>query len=264
MSKPDTWMPLYVGDYMADTMHLNTEQHGAYLLLLLTAWNRGGYLPGDEAQLALICRADKKSWARIRGAVMPFFDVVDHQIVQRRLLVEYEKATHNQAKQQANGRKGGRPIKTQNKPMGFDSDSPPGKPNETPSPSPNTKSTSTPAQDKPARFDPLSIQLPECVSASKWGEWLGYRRSRRLPTAEVTARKQLEFLTQCHARGQPPDAVIDASIANGWQGLFELKGNGNGKNGSSRADRISATIAELTGANRHPSAVIDGTSERVD
>jgi len=41
-------------------------------------------------------------------------------------------------------------------------------------------------------------------------------------------------------------------------------GGGNGKNGSSRADRVSATIAELTGANRYPSSVIEGTADRVD
>lgn len=263
MSKPDTWMPLYIGDYMADTMHLSTEQHGAYLLLLLTAWNRAGRLPNDEAQLSLICRADKRSWARIRSAVMPFFTIDGESIVQSRLLAEYEKATKNHEKQQANGRKGGRPQGTQNKPTGFNSDTPMGKPNETPSPSPNTKSKAKPAQDKPAPFNPLLIPLPECVSVSKWAEWLGYRRSRRLQTPEATATKQLEFLMQCHARGQPPDAVIDASITNGWQGLFELKGGGNGKNGSSRADRVSATIRELTGADRNPSRVIEGTAKLV-
>lgn len=140
MSKPDTWMPLYIGDYMADTMHLNTEQHGAYLLLLLTAWNRGGRLPDDETQLALICRADKKAWGRIRDVVLPFFEKTDGALVQRRLMAEYEKAVKNNTAQKANGLKGGRPKKTQTgteqKPTGFDSDTPPGKPTETPSPSP--------------------------------------------------------------------------------------------------------------------------------
>ena len=122
-----------------------------------------------------------------------------------------------------------------------------------------------PSPDKPARFDPVAMPLPACLHPTDWSAWISYRRARKLTTAEPTMLKQLQFLTECNARGQPPAAIINASITNGWQGLFEQKAGGsNGKNGSSRADRISATIAELTGANRHPAAAIDGIATRLD
>jgi uncharacterized protein YdaU (DUF1376 family) len=42
------WFPLFVPDYLGDTRDLTAEQHGCYLLLLMTAWQRpDNALPND-------------------------------------------------------------------------------------------------------------------------------------------------------------------------------------------------------------------------
>ena len=62
MADTDIWMPLYVDDYIADTRHLSTAEHGAYFLLILHAWRRGGALPGDPERLRRIAGMSAKEW----------------------------------------------------------------------------------------------------------------------------------------------------------------------------------------------------------
>lgn len=85
-------MPLYVADYLGDTQHLSTEQHGAYLLLLMAMWRSGGRLPNDVTKLSRIVRLSPARWARIADDVMAFFDVSGGDVTQGRLASEIEKA----------------------------------------------------------------------------------------------------------------------------------------------------------------------------
>lgn len=53
MKRP--WMPFYVTDYLIDTRDLSAEQHGVYILLLMTAWSRpDGRLPDDHKWLRAV------------------------------------------------------------------------------------------------------------------------------------------------------------------------------------------------------------------
>jgi len=71
-------MPVYIGDYLADTMHLSTEQHGAYLLLLFHLWRRG-ILQDDDAVLAQITGLPISAWTISRTVLAEFFEIRDGQ-----------------------------------------------------------------------------------------------------------------------------------------------------------------------------------------
>jgi hypothetical protein len=67
-------MPVFIGDYLADTMHLSTEQHGAYLLLLFHLWRRG-ILHDDDVVLAQITGLTKSAWSSARPVLAEFFEI---------------------------------------------------------------------------------------------------------------------------------------------------------------------------------------------
>jgi uncharacterized protein YdaU (DUF1376 family) len=77
MAKTNIWMPFYIGDYLADTTGLSTEQHGAYLLLIFAYWTNRGPLPDDDDELAQITRLDKKTWIKHRPRLAKFFQITN-------------------------------------------------------------------------------------------------------------------------------------------------------------------------------------------
>jgi len=70
MSRP--WMPLYIGDYLKDTGHLTTLQHGAYLLLIMHYWQHGG-LPESASGKARVTRLSGRQWSSNCQALAKLF-----------------------------------------------------------------------------------------------------------------------------------------------------------------------------------------------
>lgn len=101
MNRP--WMPLYVGDYLGDTGHLTTTQHGAYLLLMMHYW-RKGELPDDDRQLSKIAKLPLKTWTEYRSTLQDFFhDGWKH----KRIDAELERMMRVSAQRAIAGQKGG-------------------------------------------------------------------------------------------------------------------------------------------------------------
>jgi len=73
--KVDTWMPLYVADLVADTLHLSRSDLGSYMLLLCAYWRNKGPLSDDDNFLRNICRATQSEWPATRSALAPFFQI---------------------------------------------------------------------------------------------------------------------------------------------------------------------------------------------
>ena len=88
------WMPMYWADYLADTTHLTTEQHGAYFLLIGTYWRQGRPLPSDDKKLARIARLPHADWMKVREEICEFFTEKNGFLHHKRIDQELKKAKH--------------------------------------------------------------------------------------------------------------------------------------------------------------------------
>ncbi len=116
------FMQMYVSDYLGDTMHLTTEQHGAYLLLLMTMWNADGKLPDDDRKLATITRMSMKKWKVNRVDMAAFFIVENGQWENERMNEELQKVESKSQLRASAGAKGGRAKALKYKEVGLAND----------------------------------------------------------------------------------------------------------------------------------------------
>lgn len=106
-AKPDTWMPMFWGDYARDTAHLNDALHGAYLMLIKHCWCSGKPLPDDDVVLWRIACCDSiAAWKKKRPIIAPFFDIRDGYWHHKRVDLELARAIANVEKRARAGQKG--------------------------------------------------------------------------------------------------------------------------------------------------------------
>lgn len=98
-----------------------------------------------------------------------------------------------------------------------------------------------PKSPRAVSFDASAVQLPDWLSAEIWSSWVAYRRDLKKPIkSQQTVTQAINLLDRCRLNGYSPEEIINQSIANGWQGLFEPKG---AKQPSRAPSRVSENFA---------------------
>lgn len=237
------YMQLYIADYLADTMHLSAEEHGAYLLLMFNYWQTGKPIPKNR--LAKIARLTNERWADVEPSLQEFFcdngEEWVHLRIEEDLASVREKLTKKSAagKASVQARRSRKEADVQTKQernltgvqtdveVVFEHDV-------------NTKATNKdtdkdlktdPPLNPPRgnrgvkKFDPLDITLPNWISVSLCREWVEFRQALRKPIrTEQGANGAIRELEKFRQQGFSPEQVIRHSIANEYQGLFAPKG----------------------------------------
>jgi uncharacterized protein YdaU (DUF1376 family) len=112
---------MYWDAYLADTTHLTTEEHGAYMLLLAAMWRRNGVVPDDDKDNARILGLTPVKWRKIKARLMATisgFIVENDTITQEKLQKTWKNTQEKIDKNKQNGAKGGRAAASNNNDLG--------------------------------------------------------------------------------------------------------------------------------------------------
>jgi uncharacterized protein YdaU (DUF1376 family) len=237
MSKP--FMMLYIGDHLADTTHLSTEQHGAYLLILFALWRREGYLPNDDKILANVAGLTPGKWRAICAPIMALLTVEDGQITQRRLLSELRKANAKSQQRSAAGRASAaaKPLKSLQvvptdvaPPLERGVNGRGGNQNQ--NQNQNKKEKKPPAA---AGALALAVSMPVWICPQAWQGYCEMRQRKRAPLTDRAKALVIKQLEQLMRQGHDPTAVLDQSTQNSWTDVYALK-NKDSKHGKPTAN----------------------------
>ena len=192
MSSKPAAIPLFADAYLADTMHLSTEEHGAYLLMLMAAWRYDDCsLPSDDKKLARVAGLSPRRWGQIKDTILEFWALDGDRIYNARLRKERGYVLQKSESNRENARKRWDAQGTENKQSGSserisDGNAPPPPPIEEEEPygSPSTPIAPKAKRAASAKFaipadwtpGPLSADVSELVA-----QWPPGRMEREIP-----------------------------------------------------------------------------------
>lgn len=101
------YFPYYMGDMIADTAHLDTEEFGAYIRLLQHYYKKRQGPPDNAKILKNITQLSAHKFRNIYPVLMEFFEVRDGRLWQKRVEKELKLAAEKHEKRVAAGRAGG-------------------------------------------------------------------------------------------------------------------------------------------------------------
>lgn len=232
MSKVDAWMPLYIAEYTADTTRFTTEQHGAYLLIIMDYW-RNGPPPDDDVVLAQVAKLPPARWRAIRKILAPKFKIADGVWKHKRVEIELNKARNmNEQRSIAGKASAAKRWGSGNDDGGVTGDTTDAVTAEARenAPSPSSLQTSLPRPEplpSPKKNGHSLAQapfvLPDWIPAEHWNAWVEARKKKRNAPTDYALRLAVRKLENLRDEGYPPAQVLMNAAFNGYTGLWPPK-----------------------------------------
>jgi len=239
-------MPMYWDAYLADTTHLTTEEHGAYMLLLAAMWRRNGTVPDDDKDNARILGLSVAKWKRVktRLAAHPVSLIFDGDTIsQKKLKKTWEKTQEKIQVNRENGALGGRPKSSKNNNLAKANGSVSPNPIKTiPEPEPEPYKEKRDTKVSPKKGSRLS---DDWFLPTEWGEWA---ISEGWPDTVIRSEADKFKDFWISKTGRDASKLDWQATWRNWMRNSKQRkiGNGNGHyNGSSQGKRPDAALEQI-------------------
>lgn len=252
------YYPFHIGDYASATRHLSWNEDAAYRRLIDAYYIKEGPLPAELRQVfrLVMAQTDEQREA-VETVLNEFFELTPegwrHSRCDNELLVMLEKKNRQRGNANARwdkhraevGNATAMPRHSRDDATAQKQDADAMPPTPTPTPTPKEKQ-STARKRAPIR--------PESVPDSVWQDFLAIRRAKRAPLTDTA----LDGIANEAAKaGMSLAEALAMCCQRGWQGFNAGWVVNAARAAPNRQDRISATVAELTGRSRNRPEVVD-------
>jgi hypothetical protein len=202
--------------------HEPFEVQGIFINICALYWQRGGVLEKDDVVLRfkkknLIDKLSGRFFSESGRFIRIAF--LDEQLTDRQSLSETNAN---------NGKKGGRPKKSETKASE--------KANES-----NKEKRREEKEKNKRREEEIVFPFDSEEFKKWWGMWIIYKKEQHKETYKSTLTQQAALKKLNELAGGAEEIaikIIEQSIANSWKGLFELKKQTNGTNQAGRQEKF--------------------------
>jgi uncharacterized protein YdaU (DUF1376 family) len=252
------YMQLYIADYLADTAHLTTQEHGAYLLLIFNYWQRGESFKHENQQtlnerLARVARLSENEWNSVKNTLSEFFYVTENEWKHERIDRDLDTVKSNLLQKSKAG-KASAAKKSQKKQIiefGIELNSTGVEQTlnkrstnkDTDTDNISIKPTTNVVVKKTRKSQKIAIAptLPDSIvlkNKNLWEAYLVVRKTKRVANTESAIELCIERIERLQREGFTAEQVLKMAIEKGWAGLEyvekSLKESSNSSNKNKR------------------------------
>jgi|GEM_PF-627935 len=231
------YIQLYVADYLADTMHLTTEEHGAYLLLIFNYWQTGKPIP--KKRLASVARMLNERWTDVEETLSEFFNDTGTHWQHDRIDADLLAVNEKQIKASRAGKASAAARAAKKKQTAIPPEKPGGangrltdveqtlqqKGNHKDTDKDKETDTDTDTENKKNKQKKSGLDYsgwPEQPSAQVLADWLAMRKRLKADVSQTVINRFRKELELAHQAGVSVDDCLAECVTRNWRG-FEFQ-----------------------------------------